>query len=206
MAAAASPSAMLRSPSRADDRAGFGTVFQELSRGVQLQPALGKIAEEGRVLIHDPDHLEPLAARTLGQRQALRLGERPVGAGDRVAVRIDRGIAEEGLDPVDQPLRGRVLHVLGLFVHLVPRHLERVGQEELEQAMPANHLQRQPLARRRSAAPLRRGCRWPGSASESVLSMPVTVPGETRSAWASSPVPTAVPAGLRAAISAIVLT
>ena len=43
-------------------------------------------------------------------------------------------------------------------------------------------------------------------ASESVLSMPVTVPGETFSACASSPVLTALPGSLRAAISAIVLT
>ena len=36
--------------------------------------------------------------------------------------------------------------------------------------------------------------------------MPVTVPGETESACASSPVLTALPGSLRAAISAIVLT
>ena len=43
-------------------------------------------------------------------------------------------------------------------------------------------------------------------ASESVLSIPVTVPGDTFSAWASSPVLTALPGALCAAISAIVLT
>ena len=39
-----------------------------------------------------------------------------------------------------------MLHVLGFLVHLVPGHLERLGQEQLEQAVPADHLQRQPLA------------------------------------------------------------
>ena len=116
---------------------------------MQFQPALGEVAEERRVLIHDPDDAEPLAPQALRQRRALGLGERAVGAGDRVAVGIDRGIAQEGLDPVDQPLRGGMLHVLGLLVDLVPRHLQRPGQKELEQAMPANDLQRQPLPRRR---------------------------------------------------------
>ena len=67
-------------------------------------------------------------------------------ARDRVAVRVHRRMAEVGVDPVDQPLGGGVLHVLGFLVHLVPGHLQRLGQEQLEQAVPADDLQRQPLA------------------------------------------------------------
>ena len=69
-------------------------------------------------------------------------------------MRIDRRVAEERLDPVDQPLRGGVLHVFGLLVNLVPGHLERPGQEQFQQAMAANDLQRQPLAGRGEPGPL----------------------------------------------------
>ena len=55
------------------------------------------------------------------------LGQRAVGPGDRVAVGVDGRVAEEGVDPVDQPVGGGVLHVLGLLVDLVPGHLRGSG-------------------------------------------------------------------------------
>jgi hypothetical protein len=62
-------------------------------------------------------------------------------------VRVDCGVAEVGVDAVDQSFRRRVLHVLGFLVDLVPGHGQGLGEEPLEQAMPADDLHRQPLAR-----------------------------------------------------------
>ena len=42
-----------------------------------------------------------------------------------------------------------MLEHLGLLVHAVPRHAERLGEIELEQPMVAQHLERHPLARAR---------------------------------------------------------
>ena len=70
-----------------------------------------------------------------------------VGLGNRVAVRIGRRIAEEGVDPVDQQVADRVLHVLGFFVNLVPGQVERADQEQLDQPVAAEHAQGQHAAR-----------------------------------------------------------
>ena len=42
-----------------------------------------------------------------------------------------------------------MLEHLGLVVHAVPRHAERLGQVELQQPVVAQHLERHPLARGR---------------------------------------------------------
>ena len=74
-------------------------------------------------------------------------------------MRVDVRVIEERVDPVDQPLGGRVLHVLGLLVHLVPRHVQGLHEEQLEQAVPTDHLQRQPFTRRSELRPLVWGIR-----------------------------------------------
>ena len=111
-------------------------------------------------MVHHPDDPEMLAWLASSQRNPLGLGQRAVGAGDRVAVGVDRRIAQIGIDPIDQSFRGGMLHVLGFFMNLVPRHGERLGQEPLEQAMPADDLHRQSLARLGQASPFigRIGC------------------------------------------------
>ena len=131
----------------ADDGTRLGAVFQDLSLGVQVKSAFRQIPEKSRILVHDPDDLKTATAGALGQWRSAGLGQRAVGAGNRVSVRVNGGITEKGLDPVNQTLRGRVFHVLGLLVNLVPRHLQSSGQEQLQQAMAANHLERQPLSR-----------------------------------------------------------
>ena len=72
-----------------------------------------------------------------------------LGARDRVAVRVVRGVAELGGDPRLEVLGQHVLERLGLLVHAVPRHVELRGQIQLEQPVVAQHLERQPLALRR---------------------------------------------------------
>ena len=90
--------------------------------------------------------------RSPGSRSARRARRRlvdlAVGGGDRVAVRVVGRVAELGGDQLRERGRDRVLEHLGLLVHAVPGHSERLGQVELEQAVVAQHLERDPLARR----------------------------------------------------------
>ena len=75
------PRATARSPSRRTRAPGLGAVLDELALGAEVEAAFGQVAEEGRVLVDDPDDPEPLAAAELGQRRPLGLGQRAVGAG-----------------------------------------------------------------------------------------------------------------------------
>ena len=67
---------------------------------------------------------------------------RSAAVGDRVAVRVDGRVAERRVDPRLELLREDVLEPVGLGVHLVERHAERVREVALEQAMVAQHLER----------------------------------------------------------------
>ena len=129
----------------ADDRAGFGTVLEDFSRGVQFEAAFAQVTQKGWILVHHPDDSKVLAWLAACEWNALGLGERAVGAWNGVAVGVDRGIPEVGVDSVDQPFGGGVLHVLGFFVNLVPGHGEGLGKEPLEQAMAANDFHGKPL-------------------------------------------------------------
>ncbi len=75
-------------------------------------------------------------------RSVAALLELELGGRDRVAVGIDRGVPELCGDQLLEILREHVLEHLGLGVHAIPRHAERVGEEALEQAVVADHLER----------------------------------------------------------------
>ena len=66
-------------------------------------------------------------------------------------MRVVRRIAELLGDQLGELLGDRVLEHLGLVVHAVPRHAERLGEVELDQPVMADHLERQLLARLASA-------------------------------------------------------
>ena len=70
-------------------------------------------------------------------------------------MRVVAWIAQRFRDPLLQLLGDVVLEHLGLVVDAVPRHPEDVGQIGLQQAVVADHLERDALAPRRSGA--RRG-------------------------------------------------
>ena len=63
--------------------------------------------------------------------------------GDRVAVRIALGVAELRRNQLLELLREHVLEHLGLVVDAVPRNAQRLREVELEQAVVAEHLQRE---------------------------------------------------------------
>ena len=68
-------------------------------------------------------------------------------------MRIVRRVAELVRDPLLELLARSVLEHLGLFVHAVPRHAERLRQVELEQPVVAQHLERDLLPRGVSSTP-----------------------------------------------------
>ena len=62
--------------------------------------------------------------------------------GDRIAVRVERRVAELGRDELLQFLGEDVLEHLGLLVDPVPRHAEALDQVQLEQPVVTDHLER----------------------------------------------------------------
>ena len=127
------------------------------ARPARCRAPRGSAASPGR---------SPRRARTRRARRrssvVQRDGRRPssmwsVRVGDRVAVRVVRRVAELGGDQLLELLGEDVLEHLGLGVHAVPGHAERLGQVELEQAVVAQDLERDPApglasARRRGRA------------------------------------------------------
>ena len=61
-------------------------------------------------------------------------------------MRVVRGVTELLRDQLGELLGDRVLEHLGLVVHAVPRHPERLGEVQLEQPVVADHLERELLA------------------------------------------------------------
>src|SRR5581483_3645533 len=72
-----------------------------------------------------------------------------VGVRDRVAVRVVGGEAERAVDPRLELLRDHVLEPVGLGVDRVDVQAQRLRQVELEQAVVADHLHGDALARLR---------------------------------------------------------
>ena len=77
---------------------------------------------------------------------ARRLLDPQIPGRDRVAVRIVRRVAELRRDQLLELLGEHVLEHLRLRVHPVPWDAEALDEVQLEQAMVAHHLERDPAA------------------------------------------------------------
>ena len=64
-------------------------------------------------------------------------------------MRIADGVIERGGDAILENLGDDVLETIGLGVDVLPRHTKLLDEVELEQAMVAQHLERDLLALRR---------------------------------------------------------
>ena len=106
-------------------------------------------------------------------------------------MRVVPRVAERLRDPLLELLGDVVLEHLGLVVDAVPWHAQHVGQIRLEQAVVADHLERNALALvgQERAAVAARGSTRPISSMR--FSIEVTDPGETPSRSASADVETA---------------
>ncbi len=112
--------------------ASFWPVLNELRLGIQEKAAFAEVGQERGVLLDHPDDAEPLARRELRERTAVGLPHRPVSPGNGIAVEVETWVAEVDVDPLEQPIGGRVLQAIGLLADLVPGDAECPGKERLQ--------------------------------------------------------------------------
>ncbi len=86
----------------------------------RLDRTLGEVAEHRSVAVGDAREDALLAVIEVGERNRLVGADLQVPVWDRVAMRIDGGLAELGRDQLLQLLGDVVLQHLGLGVHPVP--------------------------------------------------------------------------------------
>ena len=110
---------------------------------------LGQVAQHLRVGVRDAHEAPAGTDRQLVQAAGLALLQVERRRRDRVAVRVDRRVAELRGDQLLEVVGEDVLEHLGLGVHAVPRHPQHLGQVALEQAVVADHLERDAPSGRR---------------------------------------------------------
>ena len=81
------------------------------------------------------------ASRPFCQRHLCASGQRAASLGNRLPVRIRFRVPQFRGDPIFEPLRDEVLEAFRLFVNLVPRIVEEIMEEPLDQAVMAKNLQ-----------------------------------------------------------------
>src|SRR5581483_6522159 len=113
----------------------------------RLDLALGEVPQHRGVAVGDAGERAGLAGLELAERHGIVRAECQVAVRDRVAMGVERGLSELGGDQLLELLGDVVLQHLGLGVHAVPRHAELLGEEELDQPVVADHLERDPLGR-----------------------------------------------------------
>ena len=138
------PIACSRSPKTHEQRAAerLALAHREALAGRDAAARPGSAASPGR---------SPRRARTAPRRRAAgspcdarrALLELELGARDRVAVGVDRRVPELGGDQLLEVLGEHVLEHLRLGVDAIPGHPQRLGEEALEQAVVADHLERE---------------------------------------------------------------
>ncbi len=102
--------------------------------------------EVGR-LIDDTSDAKPVAGGTFGQRPIGRRSHRAIRFWNRIAMRIGRRVSQIGVDPVDERIAHRVLHVFRLFVDFIPRKVQCFAQKLLDEPVPPQYSQSQAPAR-----------------------------------------------------------
>ena len=130
--ASTAPSACTLRSTRDEERAVERLPVDDLELRAGHDPALAEEAEHLGIGVGDPDEGRRLARLELVERRRRRLGELQLAARDRVAVRVDRRVAELRRDQLLELLRERMLEHLGLGVHLVPGHAEALDEEQLD--------------------------------------------------------------------------
>ena len=163
------------------ERAVERLALDHLDAGARRDAALGEEAEHRRIGVGDAHERAVLARLERVQAAAVVRRDRQVAARDRIAVRVERRVAELRRDELLELLRDDVLEHLGLGVHLVPAHAEALDEVQLEQAVVADDLEGDAAAAGRSAATPRYGSWTTRPSPVSFRSIPETEPGRTPS-------------------------
>ena len=103
-----------------DDQPGFGMIGGHSALHSQRQARRCEEPQEiGRLI--DNSHQSKSVSRAAGSERMIGwAGKRTVGPRNRVAVRVDLGMPEIGVDSIDEQIAYSMFHVLGLAVHLIP--------------------------------------------------------------------------------------
>src|SRR5690349_8890593 len=123
------------------DHAGGGMVAGDAATTAERQADFGEEAEEVGRLIENARELEILADVDGPEGLRGRGLDRASGGWNRIAVRITFGIAEIGIDAIDEQIADSVFEVFGFAVDFVPAEVERPLQEEFDEAMAAEDAQ-----------------------------------------------------------------
>ena len=116
-------------------------------------PSSAEVAQQRRVASRERSRTTASSPRTSSAQRPRGVGRQlELGGRDRIAVRVALREAERRVDARLDLLGEVVLEAVGLGVHLVPAEAERLHQVELEQAVVADDLERDALARRASGA------------------------------------------------------
>ena len=93
-------------------------------------------------MVGHPRHLRVGAGLHVDQVGICPVGQGPVPARNRVPVRVELGITQHMCDAVLECFRDRVLEFLGLHVDLVPAVVQDPVQEQFDEPVVPNDLQR----------------------------------------------------------------
>jgi len=110
-----------------------------------LQSQSCQLTQGGGVAVGDAANHGRDATPPLGQPFLFPIRKRSTSLGDRVPVRIRFRVSQLRGDPIFEPLRYEVLEAFRLIVDLVPRVVEEIMEETLQQAVMAKNLQSAPL-------------------------------------------------------------
>lgn len=113
--------------------------------------------EEGGVLIADAGDEAAVAGAELAEGCEIALDKPAVGIGDGIAVRVDRGVVEEGVEAVEHLGGERVLEAFCFVVYFGPVEAECLDEEHLDEPVAADHVDGEPAAfrgERDAAVPL----------------------------------------------------
>jgi len=133
--AQAVPAPLDPQPQRTAER----SLLHDLDRDAGAHTDLGEVTQRLAVTVVDPLDEERRSRSRPVQPLAPALRVAASGRRDGIAVRVDRGVAEVVVDASEQPVAHGVLEDLRLGMHLVPRHVERLGEECLQEAVAADH-------------------------------------------------------------------
>ena len=112
----------------------LGVLGGDLARQPGVDAAVLEVVQQVLGLVLEAQDRDLGAELAVGQRHAVDALADP----DRVAVRAGQRVADARAHVGLEARRHRVLEVLGLLVHLVPRHADDVGQEALDHPVAAD--------------------------------------------------------------------
>ena len=125
-----------------EHRATERLAIDDLEASVERDAVLGQVAQHLRVRVRHANEASRGTDRQLVQAAGRALVDLELGRGDRIAVRVDRRVTQPRGDQRLELLGEHVLEHLRLGVHAIPGHPELLGEEQLQQAVMAQHLQR----------------------------------------------------------------